>query len=43
MLKVTKELQNKLNYIDVKSDKNLDVNQMIERKKRENLEARIQK
>jgi hypothetical protein len=43
MLKVTKELQNKLNYIDVKSDNNLDVNQMIERKKRENLEARIQK
>lgn len=43
MLNVTKELQNKLNYIDVKSDKNLDVNQMIERKKRENLEARIQK
>ena len=43
MLNFTKELQNKLNYIDVKSDKNLDVNQMIERKKRENLEARIQK
>jgi len=43
MLNVTKELQNKLNYIDVKSDNNLDVNQMIERKKRENLEARIQK
>ena len=43
MLNVTKELQNKLNYIDVKSDKNLDVNQMIERKKRENLEAWIQK
>lgn len=43
MLNVTKELQNKLNYIDVKSDKNLDVNQMIERKKCENLEARIQK
>jgi len=43
MLKVTKELQNKLNYIDVKFDNNLDVNQMIERKKRENLEARIQK
>jgi len=44
MLKVTKDLQNKLSYIDIKTDDNsMNINQMIEFKKKQNLELQMEK
>jgi len=44
MLKVTKDLQNKLNFIDMPSENNgMNINQMIENKKRQALEMQMEK
>ena len=44
MLKVTKDLQNKLNFIDMPAENNgMNINQMIENKKRHALEMQMER
>jgi len=45
MLKVTKDLQNKLNFIDMPTEENqgMNINQIIEHRKKQALELQMQK